>query len=114
MFACVYLGAAASPAAKATAHLEVSASRALPMSLRYPGRVPRASLTQTLSTAWCGQRKATRRGGFTVAIVLSAVLHAAGRVVAVEAEPPELAAPVVEPGVVADVDAPGSARSTAG
>jgi hypothetical protein len=26
-----------------------------------------------------------------------------GRVVAVEAEPPELAAPVVEPGVVADV-----------
>ena len=29
-----------------------------------------------------------------------------GRVVAIEAEPPELAAPVVEPGVVADVDVP--------
>jgi hypothetical protein len=29
-----------------------------------------------------------------------------GRVVAVEAEPPELAAPVVEPGVVPEVDVP--------
>src|SRR5690349_5031518 len=29
--------------------------------------------------------------------------HQLGRVVAVEAEPPELAAPVVEPGVVAEV-----------
>jgi len=29
-----------------------------------------------------------------------------GRVVAVEVEPPELAAPVVAPGVVAEVDAP--------
>ena len=104
MFACVYLGAAASPAAKATAHLEVSASRALPMSLRYPGRVPRASLTQTLSTFRVDTEKPPEEGGFTVTIrPCQQFCMPLGRFVAVEAEPPELAAPVVEPGVVADV-----------
>jgi hypothetical protein len=56
----------------------------------------------------CGQRKATQKGGFTVAISsYQQFCMPLGRVVAVEAEPPELAAPVVEPGVVADVDALG-------
>jgi hypothetical protein len=103
MFACVYLGAAASPAAKATAHLEVSASRALPMSLRYPGRVPRASLRRR--SAPSGWKPKSHRRGWLHGHYSShqQFCMPLGRVVAVEAEPPELAAPVVERGVVADV-----------
>ena len=52
--------------------------------------------------------KPPEEDGFTVAISsCQQFCIPLGRVVAVEAEPPELAAPVVEPGVVADVDALG-------
>ena len=45
-----------------------------------------------------------KNGGFTV-FSYQQFWMPLGRVVAVEAEPPELAAPVVEPGVAADVPA---------
>ena len=70
--------------------------------------IPRELLSLVYDTSRCGQRKATRggwlQGRYSCRQQFCMPL---GRVVAVEAEPPELAAPVVEPGVVADVDAPG-------
>jgi hypothetical protein len=91
---------------KPPAHLEggSASGRALPMSLRAIQDGCLGLLYADAQHLPGGNRKATRRG----------CLHChysshqqfcmpLGRVVAVEAEPPELTAPVVEPGVVADV-----------
>ena len=69
MFACVYLGAAASPAAKATAHLEGGFRKPRPPNEPALSRTSASGFfTQTLSTFRVETEKPPEGGGFTVTI----------------------------------------------